>query len=75
MRKVKKWRYYCDFCKKSGCSGHHIVKHETHCCRNPNRVCRMCVAAGDVEQQPSDVLLAALNEGGLEKLKEVALHC
>ena len=42
MRKVKRWRYYCDFCKKSGGSGGHIAKHEKHCTMNPNRICGMC---------------------------------
>lgn len=44
-------RYYCEFCKKSGCSGGHIAKHERHCTRNPNRICRMCKMVGQ-EQQP-----------------------
>lgn len=35
-------RYYCEFCKKSGCSGGHISKHEKSCTRNPNRICRLC---------------------------------
>lgn len=40
--KVKKVnRYYCEFCKKAGCSGGHIAKHEKHCTMNPNRICRM----------------------------------
>lgn len=42
MRKVKRWRYYCDFCKKSGGSGHHMADHEERCTMNPNRYCSMC---------------------------------
>ena len=42
MRVKKVNRYYCEFCKKAGCSGGHIRKHETGCTLNPNRVCRMC---------------------------------
>jgi len=41
--KIKKVnRYYCEYCKKSGCSAGHMVKHEKHCTMNPNRICRMC---------------------------------
>lgn len=75
MRKVKRWRYYCGFCKKSGASGGHMAKHEASCCRNPNRVCRMCKAAGDVEQKDMQTLLAALSAGGLEELTSVAETC
>ena len=39
MRKVMRWRYYCDFCKKSG--GNSLATHEVSCTLNPNRVCRM----------------------------------
>jgi hypothetical protein len=75
MRKKKVWRYYCDHCKKSGCSGGHMARHETGCTRNPNRACGMCKRVGDVEQQPTDVLVDALVNGGLEKLRAVAEAC
>lgn len=42
MRKKQVWRYYCDFCKKAGCSAYHIRNHEERCTMNPNRVCGMC---------------------------------
>ncbi len=35
-------RYYCDFCKKSGCSAGHMKKHESRCTLNPNRECGVC---------------------------------
>lgn len=35
-------RYYCDYCKKAGCSKYHMTEHEKHCTMNPNRDCRMC---------------------------------
>lgn len=35
-------RYYCDFCKKAGCHGGHIKKHEEHCSLNPDRKCGFC---------------------------------
>lgn len=75
MKKILKWRYYCEFCKKSGCAAGHMAKHERHCCRNPSRVCRMCIAAGDVEQQSMLTLRSALLNGGLAELTDVAQHC
>lgn len=42
MIKKKKWRYYCEFCSKSGGSGGVMSTHEKHCTMNPNRVCRLC---------------------------------
>ena len=42
MRTKKINRYYCDFCKKSGCSAPHMVKHERGCTANPNRSCGLC---------------------------------
>ena len=42
MTKKLKWCYYCEFCKKSNCSGGAISKHEKFCTMNPDRGCRMC---------------------------------
>ena len=42
MRKVQRWRYYCDYCPKAGQSGFHMATHEKHCTLNPQRECRMC---------------------------------
>lgn len=54
--KIKRvFRYYCEFCKKSGCNKHAIQEHEKHCTMNPNRICRMCEIA-EVEQLPIDEL-------------------
>lgn len=42
MRAVKRWRYYCDFCKKvSGLRGS-MEKHEKGCTLNPARECGIC---------------------------------
>ena len=58
--KVKKVnRYYCEFCKKAGCSGGHIRKHEERCTANPNRVCGICAMLG-LEQKPIADLIALL---------------
>lgn len=46
MKKKQVWRYYCEFCKKSGCSGGHMKAHELTCTANPNRECRMCGPGG-----------------------------
>lgn len=42
MKSAKRWRYYCDHCKKSGGSKYHMERHEKVCTRNPDRSCRMC---------------------------------
>lgn len=42
MRKKRVWRYYCDYCRKAGCSAGHMRKHEKGCTANPDRVCGMC---------------------------------
>jgi hypothetical protein len=59
MIRKKVWRYYCEFCKKSNCSGGSISKHEKHCTMNPNRICRMCKMV-DHEQQKIENLLSIL---------------
>lgn len=46
MRKRQVWRYYCEYCKKAGCSGGHMARHEAGCTANPNRVCGVCRIAG-----------------------------
>lgn len=65
MKKKKVWRYYCDFCKKGGCSASAIASHEKHCTANPNRSCGMCDAAG-LNQIPMFQLIAALGHGSKE---------
>ncbi len=77
MRREKRWRYYCDFCKRSGAVARHIVKHERGCVRNPGRVCGICRTAG-LEQNPLVELIAALGEGfadGVERLRTLAEGC
>lgn len=74
MRKIKKWRYYCDFCKKSGASEHHMKNHEKYCTSNPNRECRICDKLQEV-QQPLVELLRVYKDGGLKELRAVAGNC
>jgi len=59
MRKVKRWRYYCDFCKKAGGSGRHIARHEKWCTMNPDRICGVCGML-EVNQKPISELLAVI---------------
>lgn len=76
VRTVK--RYRCDFCTKSGCSKHHMERHERHCVHNPKRCCRMCEhATGEplAVPKPLDDLIAALHEGGLDALRKLAEGC
>lgn len=56
MRQKKTWRYYCDYCNKSGGSKGHMVRHEATCTLNPDRVCGVCAQSG----VPSDVIAAVL---------------
>ena len=63
MRKVKRWRFYCDYCKKAGGSGGHILRHEKHCTLNPNRVCNVCGSLLELEQKPMSELLVILPNG------------
>jgi len=60
MKKVQRWRYYCDFCKKAGQSGGHMQNHESACTLNPERVCKMCKKMGHVGQPAMTDLLAVL---------------
>ena len=63
MKKAKRWRYYCDFCKKAGGHAGHMTRHEISCTANPDRKCNMC-DAGDLLQKDIEVLSAPLKELG-----------
>lgn len=56
MKTKKVNRYYCEFCKKSGCSAGHIKKHELHCTMNPNRECGMCLLVENKTIHMSEML-------------------
>lgn len=73
-----RWRYYCDFCKKSG--GNSLREHEKHCVGNPNRECRMCIVieriTGEAKgQQPIADLMDALFTGGMDAIRALADNC
>lgn len=42
MKAVKRWRYYCDYCKKVSGLRTAMEKHEKGCTLNPNRECGIC---------------------------------
>lgn len=70
MRKVKRWRYYCDFCKKSLGHAFYMKRHEKNCTNNPDRSCRMCQFAG-LATVPVKDLIDSLGNGGAEGLKNL----
>lgn len=76
MKKTKVWRYQCecDFCGKKNFSPGHMANHEKHCTKNPDRECRLCEAAGLV-QEPFHNLQDAFVRGGLGRLREVTENC
>ncbi len=52
-------RYYCEWCKKSGCAAGHMRKHEERCTLNPGRKCGVCGML-DGEQRPMVELVEML---------------
>jgi hypothetical protein len=60
MKAVKRWRYYCDFCKKANNSAFHMKNHESSCTLNPARVCKLCQKIGDGKQADMAAMLALL---------------
>jgi len=58
MREKPVTRYICEFCGKTGYSKGHMRKHEAHCTKNPNRLCRMCDM--DERKAPTPELLALM---------------
>lgn len=73
MKQVKRWRYYCEFCKKAGGVARHIEKHEKRCTANPNRECGVCPLMEE-SQTPMADLQAALIVG-YKELREAANNC
>ena len=61
MKKVKRWRYYCDHCKKSGGSAYHIRNHEQSCTKNPDRKCGFCYQA-EFDQTKTKDLISLINK-------------
>lgn len=78
MIKKKVWRYYCEFCGKSGQNPSCIRRHEASCCRNPGRVCFLHDDAG-IEQPALQSLIDGLKpltfDDGLRWLESEADCC
>ena len=71
MKAKKVWRYYCEYCKKSGCSKYWMRRHEERCTLNPNRICGYCKLIDDEQPEISE-LLSLLPE--LEQCKEEYMY-
>lgn len=74
MKTKRVLRYWCDHCNKSGGRKDAMIKHEKHCIKNPQRICRMCIA-NNSKQLSIDELVNILNDEGLDKLKEKTKNC
>jgi hypothetical protein len=75
MIKKPAFRYYCEFCGKSGGSASHMSRHEKYCTANPNRRCGMCDRAGQNPPHVAD-MVAALGDGdeaGLTRVQEMCM--
>lgn len=57
MKEALRKRYWCDHCKKGGCSRYHMAIHERGCTLNPNRRCGVC-SAMELEPAPLIALVA-----------------
>jgi len=68
MKKAKRWRYYCDYCKKSGGSAYHMKKHEKSCTGNPKRTCGFCEIVGF---DNNSVKLKKIVADGLKRIEKV----
>jgi hypothetical protein len=78
MRKAQRWRYYCDFCKKSSGGMDGMEIHERHCTANPQRQCRVCKnAVGPIEigNQVRSMLGTQRAAELLVKIRELCRNC
>lgn len=77
MKQVKRWRYYCGYCKKSGGSKWHMEKHEKSCTKNPDRECGFCTIQGGSGTSDKRILMRIVKAGAsvLEKLSGMEDWC
>lgn len=81
MKRKQVWRYYCDFCKKSGCSAYHIRMHGQGCTANPKRVCSFCKLIGNPQHPIAELIAILIGKPennyklGLEALTEFVEGC
>lgn len=57
MTRKQVYRYKCDYCKKAGCNGGHIARHERKCTANPNRICGMCALVGEQQKTMAELFV------------------
>lgn len=74
MHQAKRWRYYCDFCKRANMQKASMAKHERGCTLNPNRICGLC-AHRDFRAKPIADLLSAFENGGWKAVGELTENC
>jgi hypothetical protein len=60
MRAVKRWRYYCDHCKKVSGQRSAMEQHESSCTLNPQRTCKLCAFLNGGNGTPLPEMLARL---------------
>jgi hypothetical protein len=65
VKAIKKWRYYCDYCKKSGGSKYHMENHEKICTMRPDRHCAMCQHIEDESPPNLKNMISIINEATL----------
>lgn len=78
MRTKRVLRYYCEHCKKSGCSKHWMTRHEDSCIHNPKRICRFHYHIDESEDekvQSLPYLIAHVMRGSLNALREASMGC
>jgi hypothetical protein len=63
-------RYYCEFCKKSGCNASVIKRHESSCTMNPDRVCNVCDTFLKQEQPDISKLIEKLPDAQMSYIGE-----
>jgi len=77
VRKVKRWRFYCDFCNRAAGRVGTMLKHEKGCSMNPDRHCGICELNGS-EQKAIAALTAVVEEHGnscVKPLREITDNC
>lgn len=74
MKSVKRWRHYCDHCRRGSFTRPSMAKHEAGCTLNPGRVCGICAKVGGT-QLPTPKLITALTMRGLDALRHETGGC
>ena len=69
-------RHYCEFCRRGSVKKPTMLKHESGCTANPNRVCGLCAYAG-LTPRPTVELIKAFEDSGcsLDDLRKATENC